>query len=194
MASSPGPWYVNIKYHSSFGPHSMTIPTLTWNDVASENPNGQFDTWDPGGVDAQNMVEQLVTALLEFFGANVQFDNWIVYYKPDPVGVSQPKTGNNFTSFTGTDGSPGWEEAVQMTFNGRTADFGASKVVLLDAGSNGDFSKVSAIPGSGRIYDVEQILISDNNGWRGRDNAQITSLISVTITLNEKLRRAYRLT
>jgi hypothetical protein len=81
-----------------------------------------------------------------------------------------------------------------MTVNFRTSLFGKAKLVLLDFSALDDWSKVRTLPGSGALFDLVGEFTASTNGWQGQDNGQPTTFVSVTRTLNEKLRRSYRLT
>jgi len=192
MPQSINPSFVRINYHSVYGLHSMTLPTLQWNDVVSANNHGQFDTWDNVGIDAQDMIEALVTLLAPFFPDTLIFDNWIVFNKPVDPGPSYPQTAEALVSFEGSSGTPGWSQAVQTTISLRTEDFGISKLVLLDSASGNSFDKV-LVPDTETAALIAEFT-STGNGWSGRDNSRPNSFISLTSTLNEKLRRAYRMT
>lgn len=193
MAHSPGPFYVALEYTNSlFGPHRQIIPTLDWTDVASANNHGQFDTWNPGGVDAQDMIEALVTLLLPFYNSDVAFNQWTIFHKPDPVGPSFPLQGDSFTAMVGTNVSATWAKAVQVTLNFRSDAFGAFKITALDAPADPDFDKVT-IPLT-RHTNLLAELADQDKGWKARDETRVETFLSQTVTLNEKLRRSYRMT
>jgi len=188
-----GPWFVRIDYASAFGPHSMTIPTLDWNDISSTGGHGTFDTHDSSSIDAVEMVEALVDVLVPFFPDTVTFTDWRVFNKVDPEAPSIPVDGALLTAKEGTKASPGWSKATQLTFSWRTEGFHPSKLTLLDYGSAGDFAKILDLTAT-VVANLDAEYTADSNGWAGRDGLRPNQFVSGTCTLNEKLRRAYRLT
>ncbi len=186
MPESINPSFVKINYHSSFGPHVAEIPTLQWN---SDNT---FDTWAAGTISDSDMIGALVTDLLPFYPSTVEFDNYIIYNVPTLDADPQPVASGSFTGMTGSSGDIGWSKAAQGTFSIRTSLFGLFKLTMLDLDSGDQWSPSSALGGTALTLFDE---VSDTgNGWAGRDNGRPNVFIRFTKTLNEKLRRAYRMT
>jgi len=190
MPASVAPAFVKTNYHSIYGIHAAVVPTLAWMDTPGDA--GSFETHGGGIVDAQDMIENLYTALAGILPDTAVFDNFIIYTQPDPDELPTPAAQGNL-AIPGLDSTPGWAQATQVTMSFRTSNFGVMKIVTLDAATNNDFSKTSTLPISGVLFTVFGLLTVDTNGWAGRDNGQVQGFISQTITLNEKLRRAYRL-
>ena len=61
-------------------------------------------------------------------------------------------------------------------------------------GSEASFDKLSSVPGSGKVFEIDAVVTLVTNAWSGRDNAKPNTFVSETKTLNKKLRRAYRMT
>lgn len=194
LANFRGPFFVDIQYHSSFGPHRMQIPTLAWSPPAFGADFGLFTKWEGGQVDADLMVNDLVDVIVPFFTADTTFDNWTVFSQPTDTDPAVPVGGNSFTAKVGTDASGGWTQAVQNTCTWRSEAFGKSKLVFLDMASNGDFSKISTKGTSGIIFDLDAEYTNTAKGWSAQDNSRPATFIASTRTLNEKLRRSGRLT
>jgi hypothetical protein len=186
MPESQNPSFVKILYHSNAGPHTMEVPTLQWNE------SGTFDVWGGGTVVDHDMVEAFVTLLLPFFGSDTEFESFIIYNVPTPGAAPQPVASFPLSGMVGSASSPGWTTAVQGTFSIRTTLFGLFKITMLDGASGNSFAPSTALGGDALALFEE--LISDANGWSGRDNGQPNVFIKFTKTLNEKLRRSYRLT
>jgi hypothetical protein len=121
------------------------------------------------------------------------FDYWEIWNYPDPDSLPQP-VATLALDIAGTATPLGWSEAVEQTFVIRTTDFGIFKYVLLDAQTNNFFGKVAVSDFAPEYDALMDELTSVDNGWSGRDNARPAIVKGATITLNEKLRRSYRLT
>jgi len=189
-----GPSFIRLDSTSEFGPHSSFIPTLLWSDDPSTNDHGVFQTWNSGSIDAVDMIMDLLTALLDFFDSTTTFNNWTILSKPDADSPAVPVQSDNFTGQVGTTAFTGWRQAVQRTISWRTTGFNIFKIVCLDVPVSNNFAKISTLPGSGSLFDLDAVVTDGDHGFSGRDNNQPQSFISATHTLNEKLRRAYRAT
>lgn len=189
MPESVAPAFVKINYHSPLGTHVQIIPTLAWTAGADA---GLFATWSGGTTDAQTMIENLINAIALIAPDGNSYDNFVIYSQPTPDDIPRPVAQGNL-GIAGLDTTPGWWQAVQVTMNFRSSLFGAMKIVVLDAATNNDFSKTTVLPGSGALFEVFGLLTVNSNGWAARDNGQVTGFVSQTVTLNEKLRRAYKL-
>lgn len=186
-----GPYYIQINYHSADAPHSHIIGCNEWDSFSAGGSSGSILAWDTSQKDTDDMVEQLVDTLLPFYNSDTVYDNFIVWHKPVDPGPANPVAGESFTGKVGTGVGGSWAQAVQRTLVFRTAAFHQAKLVLLDAQSGNSFSPVYT-PDS-TISAVLAELSADDNGWAGRDDAQILSFVKMTTTLNEALRKAYRM-
>jgi len=188
MANALGPYFVMINYHYILGPHTMTIPTKNWNSGAGA---GSFDTWAGGTVAADDMIEALVTLMLPFFDGNTTFDNWIIFRQLLPTDDPQPVRSGNFTGMVGTNGGGSWSAAVEVIITNRTDLFGIAKLDFLDAVSNDNYNPILAPSGALSALLLEWGL--DLNGWSGRDKGRPSNFLTMTVNLNQKLRKTYRL-
>jgi len=189
MPASLGPSFVEINYHSSFGFHTMTLPTLEYDQV-----NDEFQTWAAGVVDSVTMIEAFVDTLLPFFPTTVVFDNYTIYDLPTDPGPALPRKSAILTAKAGAVAAPGWTKAVQFTVTIRTATFGILKIVLLDIDSGNSFERQAAVTTPSDFTDMMAELTADTNAWSGRDNGQPNVFLQCSRTLNEKLRKSYRMT
>ncbi len=189
MANSKAPAFVKVNYHSIYGVHVAVIPTLSWNAGTGQ---GDFATHAGGITAADAMIQDLCDTLTGILPDDSAYDNYVIYSQPDPDDLPVPVASNALTG-VGIDTTPGWKKATQVTMTFRTTLFGVFKLVILDAATNNDFSKTSSLGSSGVLFDVFGLISDPALGWAGQDNGRPNNLISQTVTLNEKLRRAYRL-
>lgn len=194
MPSDIGPSFIRIDSTSEFGPHSNFIPTLLWSDDPSTNDHGVFQTWNSGSIDAVDMIMDLMDVLTPFYDSTTTFNNWTIYSKADPDANAIPVQSDAFTSVVGTTAFTGWRQAVQRTATWRTTGFNLFKIVMLDVPNSNQFQKISTKGSSGVYFNLDAVVTDGDHGFSGRDNNQPASFVSATHTLNEKLRRAYRVT
>jgi hypothetical protein len=71
---------------------------------------------------------------------------------------------------------------------------GIAKIVMLDFRSNGDFATVRSLPGSGDLFDLDAQFTDETHAWAAADNTRPKTFLGAFRTLNEKLRKAYRMT
>lgn len=191
MANSLYPAFVRLFWHSAQAPHVKTIPTLGWTEAGGTNGKGVFTTWNSSVVDAQDMIEELVGSLADFNTASSVYDSFIIYTMSAPDAIPQPRA-QGLLGVAGTsvgDAQP----ASQGTYTWRTTNFGIFKLEFLDAPVNDNFAKITVEGTSGQPHEVSLILRDSDNGWAGRDGGQVTAFLQASFTLNEKLRKSYRL-
>lgn len=192
MPSSLSPAFVRINYHSAYGLHTQTIPTLDWAPTFAIGGKGNFGTWDTIGYDADAMIQELITAEADIMPAGVEFDNYIIYTQATPTADPQPRASGTL-AIPGAVASPGWNKAVQVTISMRTSNFGIFKLVLLDAATGDDFAKETVTVPMSALQAIFDILIDTARGWSGQDNGRPETFISQTKDLNDRLRKTYRL-
>lgn len=186
-----GPDYVQFNYHSAAGIHSMSHSVLEWIDAASAGGQGQFATHLAGSIDAVEMVEGFAAICLPLAASTWAFDSWVVFHRPVVGGPSFPVAGANFTAMVGSNTDGSWYKAVQHTMNFRDVEFNAAKAVFLDVNSSGDWSKTFAP--STVWADVWEQLRDPEKGWCSRAGLRIDQAVSYTKDLNDRLRKAYKL-
>jgi hypothetical protein len=195
MAFDLGPYFFKVNYSQiGYGLHVMTHSIDEWIDTSSTNNQGRIKTHDGGDVDAVDGMTTFLELLEPFFNGDVSFNNWVIYRQLDPEDIPTPVASAQLVDFDGTDVTAGWHVATEMTLTWRTAGFNIFKLTLLDCQSRNDFSKIVIMPGSGRLFDLHTYLTGDDNFVIGRDSEYPALFLSQTTTLNEKLRRADRLT
>jgi hypothetical protein len=194
MANSKGPYFLQYNYHSGFGPHTMQIPIRHWQAAGGASVAGDVEDWDLSIQDADGMINSLCDLFLPSFPVTVHFDNYIIFKQVGTDEIYTPVAGAALASKVGTNTLNVWHEAVQITNTWRSTNFGIFKIVFLDAESGGSFGKTSSLPGSGSVFNLNTELTSVANAFMARDNGRPSSYISTTVTLNEKLRKSYRVT
>lgn len=189
----PGPFFVRLNYVSGFAPHSMQFSVKNWSPPTGLSPQGLFTIQDGGSNDAEDAMAGLADLLVPFFTNAVTFVNWLLFSKPTPSDLPTPVAGATLTAKVGT-ATPGFaEQATQMTINYRTTDFNLFKFVFLDYNEDVSFAKISSVPGSGALFDLDAYLKGATNFVTGRDQNFPATFISATKKLNDELRKAYRM-
>ena len=191
MANSLFPAFVRLFYHTAFGQHTMTLPTKEWDFSLGTNGKGGYINWGGSDVDAQDMVEAIVDELKDFQPASCIFDSAIIYNLADETAPALPRVSIDL----GTSGVAVTSDvpASQSTMTARTGSFGIAKLVWFDATPSTDFLPQRSLPVSGQPLDLWNVWSSLSWAWSGRDNAKPEQFIQVSYTLNEALRRQYRL-
>lgn len=190
MANNLYPSYVMIQYHSSYGNHTMTLPTLRWTSTGLGLP-GVFETHDTLGKPADEMVEELVALFRPLYSDSVIFDTYTIFDIPT---LSLPIVANpvfqDSLALAGTDATPeGVDKAVQYTIGYRTTLYGRSQIVLLDKPAGNTWGNVT-VPDAATIA-ISAEFTSDTNGWAGRDGGRPYTFTNISISMNKRLRRKY---
>ena len=191
MPESPNPAFVVIDYHSVRGPHKMQIGLTGITNIGASADLLQATAWDASSPLILDMVTDLVTEIVPRYPATAAFDSCSIFSQPDPEDL--PLFVGAFSiSSIGTAATPGWFDATQESINMRDSLGFMAKLSLMDFASGNDFGKYlnPVTIGVDGIFDQ---LSASSNAWMSRAGNQISSFISRTATLNEKLRRAYRL-
>ena len=187
------PAFVRIDYTSEHGPHSMTIPSV---EVAPTTLGGDIYQFVlpspllPAQVDSA--VEDFVNVIKPFFIPSTVFNAYTLFMMDDPDSDPSP-VESNALNIVGTAGTSSWEKAVQWTITWRTTEFGLFKLVLLDAISNNDFDKITDADADVGLDPVNDYVTASVSWLRGRDGGRPNTFLQAAKTLNEKLRRSYRM-
>lgn len=192
-AGSLYPAYFDVVYTSDYGSHRMTLPVREWSPGGGTNDSGTILAWDESDRDAEAMLVELLEVIATQFPVTVAFNSYTIYTKDSPTAPSQPVFSHLITpAVAGTDETPGWTKAVQNTWTIRCDDFSIFKLVLLDSSSNDEFDPFLEADNPG-VSDVMDVLNAVTNGWQSRQNGRPQTFLQISTTLNEKLRRAYRM-
>jgi len=171
----------------------MTIPLKEHSPVSGGHIAGTNLAWDASQVDTDTMMQGLADLLKPFFAPETTFINYTIYEYADELTPGVPVVSIPFTTAVGT-GDP-VIQAAQATFNFKTTGFGAFKIVMLDARVSATFGPLISLvsPANDDEIALRDFLTLNTNAFSGRDNQRPAVLQRVTYTLNEKLRKAYRL-
>ncbi len=189
------PAYVQIDYTSAYAPHKAIIPTTDWFPTSITGTLGSYQGWNSTPVDAEVMINALVDAIAALHLATTHFDLATVFTIADELApIAIPRATAALTQVGGT-GSAAQAKAVQQVLMFRTQEAFKLKIYLLDAPLIGsDFEKISRGSWGALEIAIETALKADGNAWAGRDGAQVVTGSNITKTMNEKLRREYRMT
>ena len=192
MPNFPGPTNILINSHSAYGFHKMQLNALEWSATPNVGGSGSVNTHSASTVDVDAMVNDLVDKFAPFFPATYHWDNYVVFVSIDEATPPEPVASGSLDQ-VGTSATPGWSKATQTTLSFRTEAFGLAKIVFLDVDSQDSFDKTLVVPAASPLEALVNEFGDEDNGWAGRDNARPSVYLSACVTLNEKLRREYRM-
>lgn len=185
------PSFVRVRQASAFGSHIYTIPTNQWSPGGGTNDSGTFLAWDATDRDAEAMIVALLTLIADLYPTDSLYNTYTIFSYDDPDSPPTPRFSNGL-AIGGGDATPGYSKAVQTTLTFYDTAFNTVKLVCLDAASNNNFDKHSAGDLSAAELAVGVEFSQLSNAWASRATLRPATLLSVTRTLNEKLRRAYK--
>lgn len=187
------PAFMLVRYHSIYGAHTQILPTREWNPLAGTNGYGGYEAWDSSERDAEDMVTDFLAATTLLQSDEIDYDDVIIYTLATPTSPAIPRKVIPLVAVTGQDGTPGYFKGVQFTFTFFDTEFNKSKLVLLDASSNNDFTKRTSLAAmSADEGGVVTEWTLDTNAWASRAGFRPSSALSLTKTINDKLRKSYR--
>lgn len=187
------PAFVRIDSESRWGPHSMTIPSVP---VIAAVGGGAPYVFDLRGlaidVPVAGAIEDFVEVLKVNFNTDYHFLGWTLFTMEDPEATPVP-VQSGALSVAGTAGDTSWDKAVQVTITWRTDAFGIFKVVMLDCESGNNFDKTTDVTANPN-WEALNDYVTDPVTWvAGRDGGRPNVFLQSAVTLNEKLRRSYRM-
>lgn len=187
------PAYGVLSYTTDYSEHKQVIPTLNWVSTSITGVLGSYVAWDTVPIDAEAMWDALIAKLKVFQHTTTQYTLLEIFTKASPTNPSILVAAKDL-SVAGTSAAGGVRKAVQATFNMKTTGGNPAKLVFLDyPHGTGQFDKQQ---GSGLSADAAALIAEmadTGNAWAGRDKNRINTLLSVTNTLNEALRKQYRM-
>lgn len=194
MASnSLSPAFVRIDYKSEFGPHSMTIPSVPVTAAVGGVTPYKFDL---RGLAVDTFVTESVTDWVNIikvaFKNTIVFKSFTLFTQADAESTPLPVQGG-ILNIAGTNAAAGWYKAVQQTITFRTDTFGRFKIVLLDVNSYNSFDKLEVLTPGDLLEDIVDYATADVTWFAGRDGGRPDVFLQSAVTLNEKLRRSYRM-
>jgi hypothetical protein len=185
------PACVKVNYLTAHAPHVMTIPI---NEVVEPTlPFDEIEAYDWNGVPTfiATKIEAYVTLLADRFKATTNFVSGQVFTMDSPTAPLIPRASFPL-DVPGTNAGTGWSKATEETLMWRCDDASLFKIVLLDVHSSNDFDRKISL-GDLNLTDLDEMLRDDEGIIRSRLNSQPSTFLGRTCTLNEKLRRSYRM-
>jgi len=182
------PSFVQVFYHSQYGPHVMTLPTLQWSAGADQ---GDFANWFPGSVDADSMITAFVTAWADLFTDDTEFDYYSIFNYPDEESLPEQVAFGTLAIPGGQVAAAQNTKAVQITISWACVGGFLLKTVALDAIGSAQFEKIGVTGIIALIPDIVDEITGVTNGWASRAGTQPLFGKQIAYTLNEKLRRSY---
>jgi hypothetical protein len=137
-------------------------------------------------------IEDFVDVIKAAYKTTYNFQSWTLFTMEDPEATPIPVQSGNL-NIAGTNASTTWDKAVQQTLTWRTDAFGIFKLVLLDSVSDGSFDKVVDVEANPGIEAIHDYVTADETWLAGRDGGRPNVFLQNAKTLNEKLRRSYRM-
>lgn len=182
--------YVRILYHSAFAPHVMTLPAHGWNGSDTSLDPGTFDNWNATTQPGDTMITNFIDKIKVIYNSDVTFDQAEIWTRVS-MSVEPRLRFIQSLAVSGTGTLTGWSEAVQKTFFLRDASNNALKLIPLDTPTDNLFGKYFTL-NTDETALVGELTLS-TNAWATRAGNKPEFFRSLTITLNERLRREYHL-
>lgn len=187
------PCSVNIDYATGYSLHKMTIPLAEWSPVSSGHPAGTNLAWNGSQVDTDDMVVGFIDLLRPLFPTTTLFRNYTINTYASVNAPARPRISFPIGVPAGTGSSI--IPASQATFNFKSEGFFPFKLVLLDTKVSSTFQPLQVLVSPANDVEIAIVnwLMDDVNAFSARDNTKPTTFERITYTLNEKLRKSYRL-
>jgi hypothetical protein len=171
------------------------LHTRTWSEIDIANPLGQVPKWiDDSLISVEDMVTDLLTLYLPFWPSTTSFNIATVLTQATPTSVLVPVASVELTGLVGTSVAASWQKAVQQTTVVRAVDGSIAKLVFLDCDSFDSFEAVRATGAAPDLDDIVAEFKDGDNAWASAGDSRPNTFIGSFKTLNEKLRKAYRMT
>jgi hypothetical protein len=189
---SLSPAFVRFDYVSRWAAHAALLGTKEWLPTSITGTMGSYVNWNAVPIDAEDMIDNITVGYGLQFPSTTTMVLATIYTQASAHAPALP-VASKVLSVAGTNAVGGPDKATQVTLNMRSTGINPAKIVLLDVPvGTSNFDKV--FPGSfpAGVQAIWTSLHSTNWAWSARDDTRILTAISMTITLNERLRREYR--
>lgn len=187
------PAFVRINYTSAYGVHTMTVPSVPAVVDITKPTGWAFNLRGAAApVDVELAVNDFVNLLRPFYKAAVKFTDFTVFTMDTPTSPPLPRFSATLSQ-TGSSVAPGWDKATQLTMTWRTDEFGMFKLVMLDYNTGNDFSKLVDLSLAPNLEALSDYVTANVSWLAGRDGGRPNTFLQAASTLNEKLRRSYKL-
>lgn len=182
------PSFVQLRYATTWGQHVQTIPMNQWSGAGLGDP-GTVLNWGGNPIAVDTMVEALVDAITAYLPASTTYIDYNVFNMPTPESIPQPVFSKSLSQAGSAVGLTGQAQAVLWWMTIRSTNFGRLNFLLLDRPNNNVWGNVFT-PDAGAQAIIDE-LVSEDNGWRARDNGKPHSFMDITISFSKELRRKY---
>lgn len=194
MAGSLFPAFFRIQYQSAYSAHTMTIPMRTWSPDAVPTHKGYFLSWNGALVGADGMIDGFKDLLLPFFLATTSFENYQIFTMASPTAQAVPVRGDVFAVQAGTNVSTSWAKAVEQIYTFRTTVASLAKLYFLDIPTNNNFDRNTTVTPASALEALIAYYTDPDNAFSARVDGRPDVYLQATANINEKLRKAYRMT
>ena len=183
--------FIEVNYRSVYATHKQLIPTRA---PASPSPGvvPDYTSWGGASLPGIDFLDDIVGAQQAFFLDTTVFES-AIFWATLPGDTKPSAISAHTLGAAGDSTYTGWAEAVQRTWSFKTSGFNIFKIVQLDTPTSNNFGRYTGsldTPGDAFV----DYLLGDTTAVAGRDTLRPVAFWSLTLTLNEKLRRQYHLT
>jgi len=192
--NSLSPAFVKIEYASSYAPHVMTVPCVPVTAPTLLDPNWKFVLRGlalPVNVDSS--VSAFIEAYRQLHHTSTVFTSFTLFTQTTPESTPTPVYAGTL-AVSGALVSDQWRKAVQITQTWRADDFTIFKMVHLDAPSSGFDRRPASNWAANPSTSLHNYVTADVTWVASRGGGKPSQFLQASLTLNEKLRRAYLMT
>jgi len=192
MENSLAPAFVRIESASAYAPHVMTIPSVPLIAAVGDAPP-YFDLRGAEiDVNVDTAINDFVDLLRPLFKSTYHWSSYTVFEQAG-VGDEPVPVWSAALTQVGTSAETREDKAWQQTFTFRATDFTLYKLVLLD--SPPAYGSERQVNISTNVnYEALRAYIVANETWiASRGGGRPNTFLQLSSTLNEKLRRSYRM-
>lgn len=194
MQNSLSPAFVKINYTSQYAPHVMTVPSVPLIAAAGEDAPPYFDLRGAEiDVSVVTGVTDFVNIIKPMFPPGTTFTDYTVFSQPGVGDIPVP-VWSAALGIAGTAGSAADKKAIQNTFTFRATDFSLFKLVLLDVPNDLGFDRRATLAGSAPHVAMSNYVTAQATWIASRGGGRPKTFLQYSSTLNEKLRRSYKMT
>jgi len=192
MANTLYPAYVRLDYTTVFGQHSMNIPVNEVTPGATFGDN-TVESWEAGAINLSTMINGLIDLLKPFYTEDDSFDLKTLFTLATPASDPVWRNQVSLVASVGTGTDIGWQKAVQTTVSIRSTEGGVFRVQMMDSGSFDEWNKLTNLSTIPAVEDIVEYVSDPENGFRARDGGRPAAFIEMSKTLNEQLRKSYKM-
>jgi len=186
------PAFIQMFYSSAYAPHVMTLPINTWSPISSGHDAGTALAWDGSQQDVITEMDFLTDKLALLAPASVNINSYTVWTMASEDANPQYQVSVD-VSKVGTNASTNQSKAVQTQYNMLDTEGQKVKLVLLDFPYIGWDRTTGFDALTSTERDVLGKLMDELSFFSSRNGKRPAVFRSRTTKLNDKLRRAYRM-